>query len=175
MPPADTELAASLPAAWDSAGTVWSCASAECEERGAAGPKGEGEVPPSVLLRRIWDAWEKEEDRELRAAAGDAGKPCEAAGNGACPAGAPKGRGEPGKGAGAGASAAAVTRLLAEGQHAQPNVQLDALVSAFSAGPVGIGDGDGHTDAALALATCRADGVLLPPSKLLTPLDNRGK
>ena len=57
------------------------------------------------------------------------------------------------------------------GRHAQPNVQLDALFSAFSTGPVGVGDGDGFTDAALALATCRADGRLLPPAKPLTPLD----
>ena len=38
---------------------------------------------------------------------------------------------------------------------------LDALVAAFSTGPVGLGDGPGYTDAALALATCRADGTLL--------------
>ena len=61
--------------------------------------------------------------------------------------------------------------LDAAGRHAQPNVQLDALVSAFSTGPVGLGDGDGLTNAALALATCRADGVLLQPAKPLTPLD----
>ena len=57
------------------------------------------------------------------------------------------------------------------GTHAQPNVQLDALISAFSTGPVGIGDGEGYTDARLVLATCRADGILLPPSKPLSPLD----
>ena len=38
---------------------------------------------------------------------------------------------------------------------------LDALVAAFSTGPVGLGDGPGYTDAALALATCRADETLL--------------
>ena len=59
----------------------------------------------------------------------------------------------------------------AHGTHAQPNVHLDALISAFSTGPVGIGDGDGYTDAPLVLRTCRADGVLLPPSKPLSPLD----
>ena len=58
-----------------------------------------------------------------------------------------------------------------EGVHKQPNVQIDALVSAFSTGPVGIGDGLGHTDANLVLSTCRADGVLLHPSKPLSPLD----
>ena len=57
------------------------------------------------------------------------------------------------------------------GHHAQPNVQLDVLVSAFSTGPVGLGDGDGYTDATLALATCRADGILLQAAKPLTPLD----
>ena len=61
--------------------------------------------------------------------------------------------------------------LDAAGRHAQPNVGLDALISAFSTGPVGLGDGAGYTDAALANATCRADGGLLPPAKPLTPLD----
>ena len=61
--------------------------------------------------------------------------------------------------------------LDAAGRHAQPNVGLDALVSAFSTGPVAIGDGNGQTNAALALATCRADGVLLIPVMPLTPID----
>ena len=61
--------------------------------------------------------------------------------------------------------------LDAKGRHAQPNVRLDALVSAFSTGPVGLGDGQGLTDASLALATCMADGTLLQPAKPLTPLD----
>ena len=58
------------------------------------------------------------------------------------------------------------------GGHVQRDATgLDALVAAFSTGPVGLGDGPGYTDAALALATCRADGMLLQPDKPLTALD----
>ena len=59
----------------------------------------------------------------------------------------------------------------ATGRHSQRNYILDSIASAFSAGPVGIGDGDGLTDPALALATCTSGGKLLPPSKPLSPLD----
>ena len=38
-------------------------------------------------------------------------------------------------------------------------------------GPVGLGDGLGHTNATRAKATCTADGTLLQPDKPLTPLD----
>ena len=58
-----------------------------------------------------------------------------------------------------------------EGGGVQRDVRLDSLVSAFSTGPVGLGDGNGLTDASLALSTCRADGLLLQPSKPLSPLD----
>ena len=58
------------------------------------------------------------------------------------------------------------------GEHVQKDATgLDALVAVFSTGPVGLGDGPGYTDAALALATCRADGTLLQPDKPLTALD----
>ena len=45
------------------------------------------------------------------------------------------------------------------------------ILALFSTGPVGIGDGLGHTNATRAKATCTADGTLLQPDKPLTPLD----
>jgi hypothetical protein len=45
------------------------------------------------------------------------------------------------------------------GDHGEP----EALLSALSTGPVGLGDRVGRFDPALALATCRADGVLIKP------------
>ncbi|KAL1514420.1 hypothetical protein AB1Y20_003521 [Prymnesium parvum] len=62
--------------------------------------------------------------------------------------------------------------LAADGTHRQKDVALDALVSAFSTGPVGLGDADGRTDARLASATCDAAGRLLSAAKPLTPLDS---
>ena len=44
------------------------------------------------------------------------------------------------------------------------NIELQATVAALSSGPVGIGDGPGDTDAALAMMFCSADGTLLHPS-----------
>ena len=41
-----------------------------------------------------------------------------------------------------------------------PHAELEALLSALSAGPVGIGDRIGRTDPAVALRTCDADGRL---------------
>ena len=49
--------------------------------------------------------------------------------------------------------------------------ELDMVLALFSTGPVGIGDGLGHTNATRAKATCTADGTLLQPDKPLTPLD----
>ena len=45
------------------------------------------------------------------------------------------------------------------GDHGEP----EALLSALSTGPVGLGDGVGRMDPALALRTCRADGLLIKP------------
>jgi len=45
------------------------------------------------------------------------------------------------------------------GDHGEP----EALLSALSTGPVGLGDRVGRMDPALALATCRADGILIKP------------
>ncbi len=46
---------------------------------------------------------------------------------------------------------------------AGPNGEPEALLSALSTGPVGLGDRVGRADAALALRTCRADGRLIKP------------
>ena len=43
------------------------------------------------------------------------------------------------------------------------NGEPEALLSALSTGPVGLGDGVGRMDPALALRTCRADGLLIKP------------
>ena len=45
------------------------------------------------------------------------------------------------------------------GDHGEP----EALLSALSTGPVGLGDRVGRMDPALARATCRADGILIKP------------
>ena len=87
-PPADSEVPAST---WDSAGTVWSCASADCRAQGSAA-ESQQPTPSSVLLRRIWDVWEAQQQEDEREAA---------------------------------VSARAVTRLLAEGQHAQRREALE--------------------------------------------------
>ena len=57
--------------------------------------------------------------------------------------------------------------------YGQPNVELDAVISAFSVAPVGIGDGPGHTNIELARSMCMEDGRLLQPDKLLSTLDRR--
>lgn len=43
------------------------------------------------------------------------------------------------------------------------NGEPEALLSALSTGPVGLGDRVGRFDATLALRTCRADGILIKP------------
>ncbi|MEO5898900.1 MAG: hypothetical protein ABIR68_02070 [Ilumatobacteraceae bacterium] len=43
------------------------------------------------------------------------------------------------------------------------NGELEALLSALSTGPVGLGDRVGRFDHTLALRTCRADGILIKP------------
>lgn len=49
--------------------------------------------------------------------------------------------------------------------------EAEALVSALSAGMVGVGDGLGRTNVGYVLATCRADGMLLKPDRAATPID----
>lgn len=53
----------------------------------------------------------------------------------------------------------------------EPNPELETLVSALSAGPIGPGDGIGLTNTALLMKVCRQDGLLLKPDKPATPLD----
>lgn len=51
------------------------------------------------------------------------------------------------------------------------NCELEALLSALSAGPVGLGDRLGRTDRNIVRRTCRSDGVLIKPDLPLTALD----
>jgi hypothetical protein len=53
----------------------------------------------------------------------------------------------------------------------EPNFELETLVAALSAGPIGPGDKIGLTDVPLLMKTCRTDGLLLKPDKPATPLD----
>lgn len=52
-----------------------------------------------------------------------------------------------------------------------PNRELEALLSALSAGPVGIGDRMGRTDKNIVMRTCRADGTLVKPDVPLCAMD----
>jgi hypothetical protein len=52
-----------------------------------------------------------------------------------------------------------------------PHAELEALLAALSAGPVGIGDRVGRSDRDLILRTCRADGVLVKPDVPVAALD----
>lgn len=49
------------------------------------------------------------------------------------------------------------------GMNGDPHAELEAALSAFSAGPVGLGDRIGRTRRDLVMRTCRADGVLVKP------------
>eukprot|EP00051_Salpingoeca_urceolata_P023417 m.397174 g.397174 ORF g.397174 m.397174 type:complete len:909 (+) comp20104_c10_seq16:1837-4563(+) len=51
------------------------------------------------------------------------------------------------------------------------NVELQMIIATLSAGPVGIGDGVGLTNATLVTHVCRTDGLLLQADKAATPLD----
>jgi hypothetical protein len=58
-----------------------------------------------------------------------------------------------------------------EGLDGDPHAEVEALLSALSAGPVGLGDRLGRTDRDLVMRTCREDGVLLKPDLPLAALD----
>lgn len=62
-------------------------------------------------------------------------------------------------------------RCIHDPDYGQPNVLLDTIVSAFSGGPVGIGDGKGFTNHKYIMGICRADGMILRSAKLFTPID----
>jgi len=51
------------------------------------------------------------------------------------------------------------------------NYELDTFLAILSAGPVGISDKIGYTDKDLIMKTCTSSGLLLQPSKPLTPID----
>jgi hypothetical protein len=53
------------------------------------------------------------------------------------------------------------------GQNGEP----EALLSALSTGPVGLGDRVGRMDPAIALRTCRADGLLVKPHTPIAAID----
>ena len=51
------------------------------------------------------------------------------------------------------------------------NGEPEALLSALSTGPVGVGDRVGRMDPALVLRTCRADGLLIKPHTAIAATD----
>lgn len=53
----------------------------------------------------------------------------------------------------------------------EPYAEVEALLAALSAGPVGIGDQIGQCDAAVVMRTCREDGVLVKPDVPVAALD----
>ncbi len=54
---------------------------------------------------------------------------------------------------------------------ASPTREVEALLSALSGGPVGIGDAIGEADADVIRRTCRADGVLVRPDVPIAAID----
>jgi len=58
-----------------------------------------------------------------------------------------------------------------EGIDGDPHPEVEALLSALSGGPVGIGDRLGRTDPAVVARTCRADGLLVKPDRPVAALD----
>lgn len=59
----------------------------------------------------------------------------------------------------------------ADPEVAGDNGEPEALLSALSTGPVALGDGVGRMDPALALRTCRADGILIKPDVPVAAID----
>jgi len=57
------------------------------------------------------------------------------------------------------------------GLDGDPHAEVEALLAALSAGPVGIGDRIGRSDRALILRTCREDGVLVKADAPIAALD----
>jgi hypothetical protein len=64
-----------------------------------------------------------------------------------------------------------LSRRDGSGLDGDPLAEVEALLAALSAGPVGIGDKLGRTDPAIVRRTCRADGVLVKPDVSLTALE----
>nr|KAG5688829.1 hypothetical protein BaRGS_017061 [Batillaria attramentaria] len=55
----------------------------------------------------------------------------------------------------------------------EPNGELQAMVSTLSMGPVGPSDMIGHTNVSMLMQCCRADGLVLRPSKPATAIDKQ--
>ena len=64
-----------------------------------------------------------------------------------------------------------LSRRDGAGLEGDPHAEVEALLAALSAGPVGIGDRIGRSDRALVLRTCREDGVLVKPDRPIAALD----
>lgn len=59
----------------------------------------------------------------------------------------------------------------AGGMPGEPYAEIEALLAALSAGPVGIGDRRGATCVEVVRRTCRADGVLIKPDASVAAID----
>ncbi|KAK7098686.1 uncharacterized protein [Littorina saxatilis] len=55
----------------------------------------------------------------------------------------------------------------------EPYPELEAVVSTLSTGPVGPSDRVGHTNVSLLMQCCRADGLILKPTKPATAIDKQ--
>ena len=64
-----------------------------------------------------------------------------------------------------------LSRRDGSGLDGDPHAEVEALLAALSAGPVGIGDRIDQSDRALILRTCREDGVLVKPDAAIAALD----
>jgi hypothetical protein len=64
-----------------------------------------------------------------------------------------------------------LTARDADGLDGDPFAEAEAMLSALSAGPVGIGDRIGRTDAGIVRRTCRADGLLVKPDLPIAALE----
>ncbi|MEX2206147.1 MAG: hypothetical protein WEF50_07975 [Myxococcota bacterium] len=64
-----------------------------------------------------------------------------------------------------------LSRTDGTGLDGDPLAEVEALLSALSAGPVGIGDRLGRTDLERVRRTCRADGVLVKPDVPLAAIE----
>ncbi|HXX48934.1 MAG TPA: hypothetical protein VEN47_11930 [Myxococcota bacterium] len=64
-----------------------------------------------------------------------------------------------------------LSRRDGSGLDGDPLAEVEALLAALSAGPVGIGDRLGRTDPELVRRTCRGDGVLVKPDVPLAALE----
>jgi hypothetical protein len=64
-----------------------------------------------------------------------------------------------------------LSRTDGKGLDGDPLAEIEALLSALSAGPVGIGDRLGRTDAQRVRRTCRADGILVKPDVPLAAIE----